>query len=77
MHVVPGGNRSAVEGGGLVVPAAEGSLDLLVDAMADRLHDPGFDDVALGVDGHSMMTSPTRSRGRAARSTGGFGYTVG
>src|ERR1700692_3994362 len=50
VHVVPGGDWSAVERGRLVVPAAQGSLDLFVDAVADCLHNFGFDDVALGVD---------------------------
>lgn len=52
VHVVPGGDWRAVERGRLVVPAAKGGLDLLVDPVADRLHNFGFDDVALGVDCH-------------------------
>src|SRR3981081_162539 len=50
VYVVSGGDRRAVEGGWLIVPAAQGGLDLFVDPVADRLHDLGFDDVALGVD---------------------------
>ena len=50
VHVVPGGDWRAVERGRLVVPAAQGGLDLFVDPVADRLHNFGFDDVALGVD---------------------------
>src|ERR1700674_1765261 len=50
VYVVPGGDWSAVERGRLVVPAAQGSLDLFVDAVADRLHNFGLDDIALGVD---------------------------
>jgi len=51
VHVVPGGDGRAVERGRLIVPAAKGGLDLFVDAVADCLHNFGFDDVALGVDG--------------------------
>jgi len=51
VHVVPGGDGGAVERGGLVVPAAKSSLDLFVDAVADRLHNLGVDDAALGVNG--------------------------
>src|SRR5438445_7875658 len=50
MYVVPGGDWRAVERGRLVVPAAQGGLDLFVDPVADRLHNFGFDDVTLGVD---------------------------
>src|SRR5258708_25993180 len=50
MYVVPGGDGRAVERGWLVVPAAQGGLDLFVDPVADRLHNFGFDDAALGVD---------------------------
>src|SRR5437899_5459070 len=50
MYVVPRGDGRAVERGRLVVPAAQGGLDLFVDPVADRLHNFGFDDVALGVD---------------------------
>src|SRR5260370_18139163 len=50
VYVVPGGDWRAVEGGGLVVPAPQGGLDLFVDPVADRLHNFGFNDVALGVD---------------------------
>ena len=50
VHVVPGGDWRAVERGWLVVPAAQGGLDLFVDPVADGLHNFGFDDVALGVD---------------------------
>src|SRR6266576_6858012 len=50
MYVVPRGDGRAVERGRLVVPAAQGGLDLFVDPVADRLHNLGFDDVALGVD---------------------------
>src|SRR6266481_5497504 len=50
MYVVPGGDWRAVERGRLVVPAAQRGLDLFVDPVADRLHNFGFDDVALGVD---------------------------
>src|SRR5713101_3910828 len=50
MHVVPGADWRAVERGRLVVPAAKGGLDLFVDPVADRLHNFGFDNVALGVD---------------------------
>ncbi len=42
VHVVPGGNGCPVQRSRLVVPAAKGGLDLLVDAVADGLHDPGF-----------------------------------
>src|SRR5450759_3985957 len=52
VHVVPGGDWRAVERGRLVVPPAKGSLDFFVDPVADRLHDLGLDDVALGVDRH-------------------------
>src|SRR5712691_1043945 len=77
MYVVPGGDGRAVERGRLVVPAAQGGLDLFVDPVADRLHNFGFDDVALGVDWTSMTTSPCRSRGSSACATGGSGYTTG
>src|SRR5258708_8864542 len=50
MYVVPGSDWRAVERGRLVVPAAQGGLDLFVDPVTDRLHNFGFDDVALGVD---------------------------
>ena len=50
MHVVLAGDGRAVERGRLVMPAAQRGLDLFVDPVADRLHDLGFDDVALGVD---------------------------
>src|ERR1700688_3842770 len=50
VYVVPGGDWRAVERGRLVVPAAQGGLDFFVDPVADRLHNFGFDDVALGVD---------------------------
>src|SRR5260370_12699385 len=50
VHVVPGSDWRSVERGRLVVPAAQGGLDLFVDPVADRLHNFGFDDVALGVD---------------------------
>jgi len=52
MYVVPGGYRRAIERGRLVVPAAEGGLDLFVDAVADRLHNFGFDNVPLRIDCH-------------------------
>ena len=52
MDVVPGGDWGAVEGGGLVVPAAEGGFDLFVDAVADGLHNFGLYYVALRVDGY-------------------------
>src|ERR1700730_10715574 len=50
VYVVPGGDGRAVERGRLVVPTAQRGFDLFVDSVADRLHDLGFDDVALGVD---------------------------
>lgn len=50
VHVVPGGDGRAVERGRLVVPLPEGGLDLFIDPVADRLHNFGFDDAALGVD---------------------------
>src|ERR1700674_2894261 len=50
VYVVPGGDWCAVERGRLVVPAAQGGFDLFVDPVADRLHNFGFDDVALRVD---------------------------
>src|SRR6266849_10386755 len=50
VHVVPGSDWRAVERGRMVVPAAKGGLDLFVDPVTDRLHNFGFDDVALGVD---------------------------
>src|SRR5229473_1505466 len=50
VYVVPGSDGRAVERGRLVVPATQGGLDLFVDPVADRLHDFGFDDVALRVD---------------------------
>src|SRR6202158_4355448 len=50
VHVVPGGDWRAVERGRLVMPPAKRGLDLFVDPVADRLHNFGFDDVALGVD---------------------------
>src|SRR6202162_4726447 len=50
VYVVPGGDWRAVERGGLVVPPPQGGLDFFVDPVADRLHNFGFDDVALGVD---------------------------
>src|SRR5271155_1847726 len=50
VYVVPRGDGRAIECGWLVVPAAQSGLDFLVDAMADRLHDLGFYDVALLVD---------------------------
>src|SRR5258708_18140223 len=50
VYVVPGGDWSAVEGRGLVTPPAKRGLDLFVDPVADRLHNFGFDDGALGVD---------------------------
>ena len=43
--------RSAIKRGRLEVPCAHGSLDLLVDAVADGLHDFGFYDIALRIDG--------------------------
>ena len=45
-------DRRSVEGGRLKVPPAERGFDFFVDAVADRLHDLGFYDAALGVDGH-------------------------
>src|ERR1700693_1049943 len=50
VYVVPGGDWRAVERGRLVVPAPQGGFDLFVDPVADRLHDFGFDDVAMGID---------------------------
>jgi hypothetical protein len=50
VHVVPGGDRRTVERGRLVVPAAQGGLNFFIDTVADRLHNFGFDDIALGVD---------------------------
>ena len=50
MYVVPGSDWRAVERSWLIVPAAQRGFDLFVDSVADRLHDLGFDDVALGVD---------------------------
>src|SRR5713226_6935117 len=50
VHVVPGGDWRAIARGRLVVPSAKGGLDLFVDPVTDRLHNFGFDDVALGVD---------------------------
>jgi len=52
VYVVPGGDGRAVEGGWLVVPAAESGLNLFVDTVADGLHNFGFDDAALGIDRH-------------------------
>ena len=52
MNVVPGGNGSAVESGWLVVPAAQRGFDLLVDAVADGLHDLGFNDGAIRINRH-------------------------
>ena len=52
VYIVPGGDGRAIEGGRLVVPPAQGGLDLFVDSVADRLHNPGLDDVALGVNRH-------------------------
>ena len=52
VHVDVRRYRSAIERGRLEVPSAHGGFDLLVDAVADRLHDFGFYHVALGVDGH-------------------------
>src|SRR5713226_6484555 len=50
VHVVPGCDWRAVERGRLVVPPTKGGLYLFVDPVTDRLHNFGFDDVALGVD---------------------------
>ncbi len=50
MHVVMRRDRRAVEGGRLVMPAAESGFDFLVDAMTDRLHDLCFDNVPLRID---------------------------
>jgi hypothetical protein len=50
VYVVPGGDWGAVERCWLVVPTAQGGLDLFVDPVADRLHNFGFYDVALGID---------------------------
>jgi len=73
VHVVARGYGRAVERGWLVVPAAKRGFDLFVDAVADGLHDLGFDYVALESIVTSMTTSPTRSRGSSERSTGGSG----
>ena len=66
VYVVLGGDGCAVERRGLVVPAAKSGFDLFVDAVADRLHDLGFDDVALGVDRHLnddiSLPSPAAAR---------------
>ena len=52
VEVMPRRHGRAIERGGLVVPAAQRGLDLFVDSVPDRLHNLGFDDAALGVDGH-------------------------
>src|ERR1700727_2634177 len=44
MNVVPRGDGGAVQRGGLVMPSAERLRDLLVDTVADGLHDLGFND---------------------------------
>jgi hypothetical protein len=51
VHVVPRGHGRAIERGGLVMPTAESCFDLLVNAVADRLHDLGLNHVALSVNG--------------------------
>lgn len=44
--------RIAIKRGWLEVPAPHSGFDLLVDSVADRLHDFRFYDIALGIDGH-------------------------
>ncbi len=51
VHVDVRRYRSAIERGGLEVPAAHGGFDLLVNAVANCLHDLGFYNIALRVDG--------------------------
>src|SRR5208282_6435438 len=52
VDVVAGGYWRAIESGWLVVPAAESGLNFFVDAVADRLHNFGFDHAALRIDRH-------------------------
>ena len=77
MDVVARGDWSAIERGGLVMPAAESLRDLLVDAVAMAC--TIFVSTTAPVESMvtSTTTSPTRSRGSSERSTGGLGYTVG
>ena len=52
VHVYVRRHRRAIKRGWLEVPLANCGFDLLVDAVADGLHDFRFYDVALGIDGH-------------------------
>lgn len=51
VNIVLRSDRSAIQRGRLKVPLAQSGFDLFVDAMTDRLHNFGFDDAALRVDG--------------------------
>ena len=50
MHVVVRSDRRAVERRRLVVPSPKRGLNFFVNPVANRLHDLGLDDLALGVD---------------------------
>ena len=50
MHIVPRGNGSAVERCRRVVPSPQGGFDLLVDAVSNRLHNFGLDNITQRVD---------------------------
>ena len=80
VNVVLGGDGGAIEGGGLEVPLAESGHHFFVDAVANRLHQPGLSDVALSVDGDLdddvplQVTREFGTRHRRVRKDDGIGY---
>ena len=80
VDVVLGGDRCAIEGGGLEVPLAESGHHFFVDAVANRLQKPGLSDVALCVDGDFdddvplQVTREFGTRHRRVRKDDGIGY---
>ena len=80
VDVVLGGDRCAIEGGGLEVPLPESGHHFFVDAVANRLQKPGLSDVALRVDGDFdddvplQVTREFSARHRRVRKDDGIGY---
>ena len=80
VDVVLGCDRGAIEGGGLEVPLAESGHHFFVDAVANRLHQPGLSDVALCVDSDFdddvplQVTRELGTRHRRVRKDDGIGY---
>lgn len=53
VHIHMRGDGIAIERCGLEVPSAQGGFDLLIDPVADGLHNLGLYDIPLRVNGHN------------------------